>query len=307
MPREPFGTAMEPLYIIVPFYNAENTIERTLKSLGRVGRENHGRVRIIGVDDGSGDRSGEIFEETLSRLGAVEHILLSQNNGGTASARNRGLATFERGWTLLLDADDELLVDPFPYIDKAGAQSAVFFSCEIFRNGKLLRRAAAPSIEKKDLPLVFSALNPLTTVSIIFRRELLRNFFDEELLYLEDWHFWAVNAGLFSDTKAYADVCLGRIHIGRRNKTADHFNNGRFRIMAARKIADFWGEKAGVKALNNLRLQSDIGRMQMAEGKDWGAFLRFPVSFSLYLKLFVYAFLFPLYRRFGWYTSESTL
>jgi glycosyltransferase involved in cell wall biosynthesis len=306
MPRGPFSTAMEPLYIIVPFYNAEDTIERTLLSLDRIGRENRSRVRVVGVDDGSGDRSAEIFEKTVSRLEAIEHRLERQKNAGTSSARNRGLKTFDRGWTLLLDADDELLIDPFPYIDATPGHSAVLFSCEMSRNGKLLRRIGAPVIERRDLPLVFSALNPLVTVSIIFRRELLSYFFDEDLLYLEDWHFWAVNSDLFSSTKTYADAVLGRVHIGRRNKTSDQFNNGRFRIMAAGKIADFWGEKAGVKALNNLRLQSDIGRMQMGKGRDWRAFVRFPVSFSLYLKLLVYAFLFPLYRRFGWYTSEST-
>jgi glycosyltransferase involved in cell wall biosynthesis len=296
---------MEPLRIITPFYNAAETLERTVVSLGVIEAANRKRTTVIGVDDGSTDQSASIFERTISKIEGIEHALIRKTNGGSGSARNIALNTFTAGWCLFLDADDELLADPFPVLDQNEGRSSLLFAVAYCRKGGSSRVVRPVTFGLGSVPAIFTALNPLQTLSIIFERSLLSNLFDEGLLYLEDWHFWAVNPGLFANCVRYPRICLGRVHISGRNKTSDQYQNGAYRIRAAEQIADYWGGQLGNKETNNLSIQRTIGNIQMGRRKGYGAFLRIPASLSLYLKLVVYTFFFPLYRLFGFYTARS--
>jgi glycosyltransferase involved in cell wall biosynthesis len=87
--------------VVVPAYNAEKTLLRTLKSACRQSHEN---LEIIVVDDGSIDRTAAIVEE-LSRSEKRLH-LIQQENKGVAAARNRGIAEARGKYIAPLDADD---------------------------------------------------------------------------------------------------------------------------------------------------------------------------------------------------------
>jgi glycosyltransferase involved in cell wall biosynthesis len=292
------------LHIIIPFYNAEATLGRTIASLERISRDHRGLVKVIAVDDGSTDAGPEMVEPAIAKVEGIEHELIRKTNGGSGSARNRALTTFTEGWTLFLDADDELITDPFPLIEQNFGKSALLFAVEYFRNGRFLKRGRVVFPRPGRLATLFSALNPFHPLSIIFRRELADRFFAEELTYLEDWHFWAVNPAIFADCAAYPQVVLGRVHVGPGNKSADLYNNGRFRIEVAEKIGVFWGERLGERERNNLRMQQEIGRIQMGGRGHLGPLARFPISLSLYGKYIIYAFLYPLYRRFQPYREK---
>jgi glycosyltransferase involved in cell wall biosynthesis len=295
---------MDLLYIIIPFYNAAATLERTVLSLDVLGAGSRRRTRVIGVDDGSGDESSSLFETTASRIKDLEYSVVRKTNGGSGSARNTALKSIDKGWIFFLDADDELVFDPFPLLDQNPGKSALLFSVTWYKNRKVLKIFRPDALRRESVPGVFSSRNPLTLSSIIFRREKMTNLFDEELLYLEDWHFWAVNPAFFENCGWYSDVVLGRVHISGRGKTADQQHNGIFRVKAAEKIMDYWGEKLGEKELNNLLIQMEIGRMQMGKREGHRVFFRVPSSLSLYMKLIIYRFFFGLYARFGPYAAK---
>lgn len=292
------------LYIIMPFYNSAATVERTVASLACISQDHRNLVKVIAVDDGSLDGSAQTFQHAIVKLKGIGYELIRKTNGGSGSARNRALASFKEGWTLFLDADDELNTDPFPLIGQNFGKSALLFAVEYFRNDKLLKRGKVVFPRPGSLASLFTSQNPFHPLSVIFRRELAGYLFDEELTYLEDWHFWAVNPEIFTNCAAYPQVVLGRVHVGPGNKTADLYNNGKFRIEAAAKIGSFWGERLGKKERNNLLMQQEIGRIQMG-GRGHLAFLvRLPASLSLYCKYLIYAFLYPLYRRFQPYRER---
>ena len=87
--------------VIIPAYNAEATIERTLASAAA---QTFVALEIIVVDDGSKDRTGAIVAEFSKSDSRVR--LVRQENSGVAAARNLGLNAARGDFVAPLDADD---------------------------------------------------------------------------------------------------------------------------------------------------------------------------------------------------------
>ena len=87
--------------VVIPFYNAEPTLERCVKS---VLEQTYPDLEIILVNDGSTDRSSAIAECFANSDARV--VLLTKENGGLSSARNYGLDRMKGEWVAFVDADD---------------------------------------------------------------------------------------------------------------------------------------------------------------------------------------------------------
>ena len=94
--------AAQPLIsVIIPVYNAQDTLRRALDSiLGQTYRN----LEIILVDDGSTDGSGAICDACAAADGRVR--VLHQANAGVAAARNAGLGAVTGDYICWLDSDD---------------------------------------------------------------------------------------------------------------------------------------------------------------------------------------------------------
>ena len=87
--------------IIVPFYNAENYIKKTIDS---VLCQTYQHFEIIVINDGSTDYSSSIIKTIKDdRIHLVE-----QENQGVSSSRNKGIAMAKGEFVVFLDADDLL-------------------------------------------------------------------------------------------------------------------------------------------------------------------------------------------------------
>lgn len=95
------GDDYKPLTtVVIPAYNAERTIEATLRS---VLAQTEPRLRVVVVDDGSSDRTPEIVDA----LAGDERLkLIRQENQGVAAARNTGIALARTPYVSFLDNDD---------------------------------------------------------------------------------------------------------------------------------------------------------------------------------------------------------
>jgi glycosyltransferase involved in cell wall biosynthesis len=87
--------------IIIPAYNAAQTISDTLES---VLAQTCPNWEAIVVNDGSSDATAEIAKGFAKR--DVRIRVISQPNGGESAARNAGIALANHDWLLFLDADD---------------------------------------------------------------------------------------------------------------------------------------------------------------------------------------------------------
>ena len=94
----------ELVSIIIPAYNAEKWISQSIKSALLQTWKNK---EIIIVDDGSRDRTLEIAKKYESSCLKV----VSQDNRGASSARNKGLSYAQGSYIQWLDADDLLAPD----------------------------------------------------------------------------------------------------------------------------------------------------------------------------------------------------
>jgi hypothetical protein len=87
--------------VVIPAYNAELFLERTLRSALR---QTHSNLEVIVVDDGSIDKTRVIAEAAAATDDRVR--IISVPNGGVAKARNIGIAEANGEFVAFLDADD---------------------------------------------------------------------------------------------------------------------------------------------------------------------------------------------------------
>lgn len=94
----------EVVTFIVPAYNAEKTLERTIESILH---QTDGRYKLILVNDGSVDGTDKICQCYLSQ-NREKICYISQENRGLGGARNAGLKIVETPYVAFLDSDDWL-------------------------------------------------------------------------------------------------------------------------------------------------------------------------------------------------------
>jgi len=97
--------------VVIPLYNKELYIRRTLES---VLRQSAPADEIVVVDDGSSDGSAnEVLKVPDARIRLVQ-----QPNAGESAARNRGIAEAKSELIAFLDADDEWKPDFLAHIQR---------------------------------------------------------------------------------------------------------------------------------------------------------------------------------------------
>ena len=87
--------------VIIPVYNAENTIR---KSLSEITEQSLQDIEVICINDGSTDSSGRILDDLARNDERI--IVLHQENKGAGAARNAGLKIARGKYLSILDADD---------------------------------------------------------------------------------------------------------------------------------------------------------------------------------------------------------
>lgn len=95
---------MKPQFsIIIPVYNAEQTL---LKALESIESQSYRNFEVIVINDGSTDHSAAIIQGWKDVNPEIELELIHQKNGGLGNARNTGILKANHSWTAFLDADD---------------------------------------------------------------------------------------------------------------------------------------------------------------------------------------------------------
>jgi len=88
--------------IIMPVYNARNTLAESVDSIFR---QSHPDWELILIDDRSKDGSAEVIRDLASRDSRVRSLFLD-SNVGAARARNAGIEIAKGRYIAFLDADD---------------------------------------------------------------------------------------------------------------------------------------------------------------------------------------------------------
>lgn len=111
------------LCIVIPMYNAEAFIERTIKSITESNLPSD-FYEIVIVNDGSTDKSAEVVGRLTKTIPNI--ILLNQKNRGSSVARNTGLSNTDSDYIWFIDSDDKAekdlsiipeLINMYPEVD----------------------------------------------------------------------------------------------------------------------------------------------------------------------------------------------
>jgi len=193
--------------VIVPAYQAEAFLGEALESaLG----QDHGRLEVIVVDDGSTDRTAEIAAAHGVRV-------IGQRNRGPAAARNAGLAVAGGEFLTILDADDvwppERLSRQVAHLRENPRDGLVMGLTEVFLTPNQPRPAHHPRFEEPF---------PGHPSTMLVRREVfeLVGPFNESLRLSEDLD-WIARAGDAGVRFGRLDCTLLRYRVHADNTSRD--------------------------------------------------------------------------------------
>ncbi|GIN96859.1 hypothetical protein J6TS1_27290 [Siminovitchia terrae] len=188
---------MKKYSVIIPCYNLESVIHRTIKS---VLEQTYNNFELIIVDDGSTDNTLEVlkgYQLIDSRL-----KVFSKENGGVSAARNFGLQKCSGEYILFLDGDDLIERDLLQRADSVFNNKVDMFSFGYKKVNITLNKIEKSYSYKKYneqiftgsefQKLFFSKKISQCMCSFIIRKDIIvENFilFDENTKYGEDQEF----------------------------------------------------------------------------------------------------------------------
>lgn len=178
--------------VVIPVYNAEKSIEKSLISIKNQTWE--GVFEIILVNDGSSDRSKSIIENYQQNHQDQNIILINQENRGVSKARNAAMKIAQGDYIALLDSDDEWLPEKTEKQMKFLVNQNIDFISSLWNSENI----TFPYKLQPENKLVKITLKKLLfkitgqTSTAIFKRKIFENtgFFDENQNYSEDANYW---------------------------------------------------------------------------------------------------------------------
>ena len=174
------------LSIIIPLYNKQAVIARTIESILS---QSYINWELIIVDDGSTDGSDEVVR---LYLGDQRIRYIRKPNGGVSSARNRGIKEAKGEWICYIDADDYFLPEGL----KTMVELAEKYNVKVAAGRFLIeiKKKRFPGVNGKREGVLednfkewfFNRVIPRAGAAV-FQAELLKNhLFDETLSRYED-------------------------------------------------------------------------------------------------------------------------
>ena len=96
--------------VLIPAYNEEKVIERTIRAALRSSYRN---LRVIVIDDGSKDRTLEVARSSFPKEEAAGRVLiLTKPNAGKAEALNFGLKRLDPDEEIFVGIDADTVIAP---------------------------------------------------------------------------------------------------------------------------------------------------------------------------------------------------
>ena len=180
--------------VIIPAYNAENTIINLLNDLKKQTYCKN-LLEIIIVNDGSKDRTSELCRNFCANNS--NFILIDKENGGVSSARNKGLEIATGKFVTFFDSDDRCNKD----IIKIMVSTMIKTNADLVCCGILEKNKDTVNIYGSDNDLLFNLGNSDLYVKFfndywlpvvwnkLYKRELIKESFVEDISYDEDTIF----------------------------------------------------------------------------------------------------------------------
>ena len=215
---------MKKVSIVMPIYNVERYIKKSIKS---VLNQTHENFELILVDDGSTDRSGNIADQFAKRDTRIK--VIHKKNGGLSDARNVGMSQATGEYMVFIDSDDywesdllksvfdfnkngDLDIVVFGYVaDFYGADSSITHTENHIEETKVIIKESQSVVDIKHKNLLGYAWNKVYRTSLIRGRNLM---FAKGVSYVEDILF---NSQAFQCAKKVGFLGMPLYHYSQRS------------------------------------------------------------------------------------------
>lgn len=263
-----------PFSIIIPAYNAEKYIKKTLESAIL---QMYNDYEIIVVNDGSTDRTAEIVSEYKSMV-----RLITQPNKGTAAALNTGIKAMNKnsGWFKWLSADDLLHENSLYHvkqeIQKLGdaSKNTIFYTHYdiVDHEGNFVKEFIEPDYNKLSAfernVILLDHYYGNASSSFIHKSLFSKiGYFDETVGYAEDYEFWLracllhnVNLHLIPIKSLKYRVHSGQLTSKKALESFKHSNEIRKKILSQLSESDKQKYMLGLKTYHSLPLKVAVRR-----------------------------------------------
>jgi glycosyltransferase involved in cell wall biosynthesis len=205
---------------VIPVYNQEKYIKRNLESLVKQTNKN---FEIVFVDDGSTDNSVEVINNFLKDKD-IKYKIISQENKGVSSARNKGLEESEGDYIIFLDSDDfvseNLVEEIFTAVISRKLDIVVWKYLRLNENGlgKVKKQRPFHGLKDNNIYLGLEVLHKILidksfwicTGNAAYSKEFLRKYnlkYSEKYKYGED-HKFIFESLIVADKVLFLDKVL---------------------------------------------------------------------------------------------------
>jgi len=218
---------MDPLPLVscvIPSYNRPGYVRTAIESALT---QTYSPMEVIVVDDGSTDETPDVAESFGERVKVIR-----QANGGSAAARNTGIAAASGEFVAWLDSDDAWLPEKIA-IQVAAARDypeagIVYTHCQAIDGNDQPPPPkepikAPPARLREDILAMMVVESEVMPSSCLVRRTALDSvgWFNKDFINAEDWEFHFRMARQFGFVEVPAPLTRYRVHAA--SKTADRW------------------------------------------------------------------------------------
>lgn len=208
----PGGGEDTRISVVIPCYNASAFVGDAVASIFG---QSHRALEIICVDDGSTDGTADVLE-SLRRASPFPFQIVRTPNGGSAAARNRGLALASGEYVQFMDADD--ILGPEKIARQLRISRSAPGGVDLVAGGYTLRSASGEEtvrgVDTRSPAVALIGSNLGITSSNLWRTEAVRGVcgFDEKLPSSQEYDlmFRLMAAGARVAVDSAADTVVRR-------------------------------------------------------------------------------------------------
>ena len=218
---------MVTVTIIIPTFNRENVIRRTLNSLVS---QTYIDFEVIVVDDGSTDKTKEVVDEYLTIL-KIKYFWM-ENFGGPSKARNLGIKMSKGRYIAFLDSDDWWRPDKLMYSVKYLDQGfdLVYHNMYIAKTENQLfslKKTKSVQVSSPVFEYLCDNGNTIVNSSVVVRKDILKKIGSinetKELIFWEDFDYWLRAARVTNSFKMINKI-LGYYGVDTGNSSSNEKN-----------------------------------------------------------------------------------
>jgi glycosyltransferase involved in cell wall biosynthesis len=277
--------------VIIPVYNAADTIEEAVNSiLAQKGISGY-TCEIVLVNDGSKDTSAAVCAGLAAEHPAVKAF--DKPNGGVSSARNYGLLRASGDYILFVDADDRLAEHAIAQLINAGEQYGADLVCggyEILEDG-VIRDGFLPREQTADgADQITGAFARMETENStlagspwgkLFRKQIIEDYqlaFPEETSFGEDYLFCA---DYYTHCRRvrflHAPVYVYAVHAGSLVTSFREDSPDMYTMLCRRKLTFYRGNDKALSFVKTMYVEQMIASYEKAKRlpvQDLKAYIR---------------------------------